>query len=283
MKNPFEVLGIKTTTPFETIKQIYKKRAFELHPDRNPNNSEAENKFKELNEAYEQIKKLQKQHEKKPQHDYKFNDDDVYYINFLRKKDEAKENVTNNGMPIVVLLEISIKDLLKPLIFTQFKKHCENCQSNLISWNNQCIVCFEPTSASPGPVIREIVFDLEQSSLNEGLKLLGPDNEIFIIQLKVLLPSNFNLDVFKDEGCLEETIFIDYPTLVLGGTVEIFKFETQKIVSMKIPPQTKVGQKFKIGKGVCGKPHFCVIALKNVEHTEKELELLKQLKRNKNG
>jgi molecular chaperone DnaJ len=46
------MLGIERNASQEDIKKAYKKFALELHPDRNPGDVEAENKFKELNEAY---------------------------------------------------------------------------------------------------------------------------------------------------------------------------------------------------------------------------------------
>ncbi|MEE3325969.1 MAG: DnaJ domain-containing protein, partial [Myxococcota bacterium] len=48
----YEVLGVERTTDGTTLKKTYRKLALEYHPDRNPDNPEAEAKFKEVSEAY---------------------------------------------------------------------------------------------------------------------------------------------------------------------------------------------------------------------------------------
>src|SRR4051812_24743227 len=55
MKNPYEVLGIKTTATQDEIKAAYRKLAKKFHPDLNPGNKANEEKFKEVTLAYELI------------------------------------------------------------------------------------------------------------------------------------------------------------------------------------------------------------------------------------
>ena len=49
----YEILGVEKTADAEVIKKAYRKLAMQFHPDRNPGDQAAEDKFKEAAEAYE--------------------------------------------------------------------------------------------------------------------------------------------------------------------------------------------------------------------------------------
>src|SRR5438093_8370209 len=51
-KDYYQILGVKKTATEEEIKKAYRALAKKYHPDKNKGNKEAENKFKEISEAY---------------------------------------------------------------------------------------------------------------------------------------------------------------------------------------------------------------------------------------
>ena len=55
-KDYYKILGVPKNSTEDEIKRAYRRLALKLHPDKNPGNKAAEEKFKEINEAYEVLR-----------------------------------------------------------------------------------------------------------------------------------------------------------------------------------------------------------------------------------
>jgi DnaJ-class molecular chaperone len=55
MKDPYKILGVARTASADDLQKAYRKLAKKLHPDLNPGNAEAEEKFKEIAGAYDLV------------------------------------------------------------------------------------------------------------------------------------------------------------------------------------------------------------------------------------
>ena len=88
--NYYETLGVDRTAPLDDIKKAYRKLALQYHPDKNPDNKEAEDAFKNIAEAYDVLSDT----EKRKQYDARLNG---YAGNFYDVNDWIRDNVFNNN------------------------------------------------------------------------------------------------------------------------------------------------------------------------------------------
>lgn len=129
MKNPYEILGVSTTATAAEIQSAYRKLAKKLHPDLNPGDKAAEEKFKEVAAAYDLLGDAEKRKrfdngeidatgaERPPQHFYRdyasadqehayanasgfadFMDTDDAFAELLRRSQEARANRRGQDM-----------------------------------------------------------------------------------------------------------------------------------------------------------------------------------------
>ena len=59
-KDYYKILGVDRKASEDDIRKAYRKLAKQYHPDHNPNNKQAEERFKEINEAYQVLSDSEK-------------------------------------------------------------------------------------------------------------------------------------------------------------------------------------------------------------------------------
>lgn len=127
MKDYYAILGISNTATEAEIKKAYKALALKYHPDRNPDNKEAEDKFKEINEAYSVVGDPQKRadYDNPVQKGFSFTgfDDFINFEDFFRP--QPRQNV------IEQVVSISLQEAFTGCTKTAHITHneaCETCQ-----------------------------------------------------------------------------------------------------------------------------------------------------------
>lgn len=253
----YKVLGISKTADDSEIKSSYRKLARKYHPDLNPDNKEAEKKFKEINEANEVLSdplkrkkydkygkdwqhadEIEKMNQQRSQFGNKQGDsfgserfggenaDDfsAFFGNmFGGDNDRRSKRNKFRGQDIQATLQLKLTDVYKT-------------QKQTITLNGKNIRLTFPAGIEDGQVIK--IAGQGGQGVNNG-----PNGDLYITF------SIENNTTFKREGDhLYKTIEIDLYTAVLGGEVLVDTFDGK--VKLKIAEGTQATTKVKLkGKG----------------------------------
>ena len=134
-KDYYKILGVERNSSAEEIKKSYRKLALQFHPDKNPNNREAEAKFKEIAEAYDVLSNP----DKKSKYDFSgsffqtagsnpFSRYDNYWNDMFAKREKYKK-----GQNLFVNIPITLQEMYlgaKRTIQTRKYKKCFPCKGN---------------------------------------------------------------------------------------------------------------------------------------------------------
>ena len=159
----YDILGVNREADADTIKKAYRKLAMQYHPDRNPGNAEAEEKFKEAAAAYEVLGDANK----KAQYD-RFghdafngrgggggfsNTEDIFshfgdifgdLFGGGQTRSRRSRNEPRRGSDLRYVTEISLKDVVTGIekeIEFDTDKNCDECKGTGAEKGSQPVTC----------------------------------------------------------------------------------------------------------------------------------------------
>ncbi len=261
-KDYYKILGVSRNATSEEIKKAYRKLAAKYHPDRNKDNPQAEEKFKEINEAYQVLKDEEKRkwYDRFGQDWEKYQKSGGSWEDFVRQQAGGQggyqqvnwEDLFGGGGGFGDLFDILFgsgrggyssrprkgQDLKATLTITLEEAY--HGTTRIINVNGERIKVTIKPGISDGKKLRV------KGKGNPGANG-GPRGDLYII-VKVLPHGKFR----REGDDLHTTQKVDLYTAVLGGKVKV---ETLKgKINVTIPPGSQPGKKLRI-KGL-GMPKY---------------------------
>ncbi len=248
----YKILGISKTATESAIKKAYRKLARKYHPDLNPNDKEAEQKFKEANEANEVLSHAEnrkkydeygehwehaEEYEKAKQQEqyqrstgnqsggYSEEDFSDFFGSMFggRAGQSRGQQVKFRGQDFNAQLQLNLNDV--------YKEHKQT-----LTVNNKNIRITIPAGVENGQIIK--------IKGHGGKGVNGGPNGDLLIQFSIV-----NLSQFKRDGAnLYASVDLDLYKALLGGEIMANTFDGK--VKLTVKPETQNGTKVKLkGKG----------------------------------
>ena len=248
----YKILGVSKKATESDIKKAYRKLARKYHPDLNPNDKDAEQKFKEVNEANEVLshpenrkkydaygehwehaedyeKAKQQQKHQRPagsqQGGYSEEDFSDFFGSMFggRSSQSGGQQVKFRGQDFNAQLQLNLKD-----VYT--------AQKRTLTVNNKNIRITIPAGVENGQIIKI------KGHGGKGVNG-GPNGDLYIEF------SINNLSQFKRDGDnLYASVDLDLYKAMLGGEIMVNTFDGK--VKLTVKPETQNGTKVKLkGKG----------------------------------
>jgi curved DNA-binding protein len=249
----YNILGVPKTASEQEIKKAYRKLARRYHPDLNPNNKEAEQKFKEVNEANEVLSNPEnrkkyddygehwqhsdayeqaRQQQRRPQYqgsdvfsdsDFGGHDFSDFFESMFGRQAVNRGQVKFKGQDLNAELKLQLKE-----VYTTHKR--------TLTINNKHIRITIPAGIEDSQVIK--------IKGHGGPGVNGGPNGDLYIQFTI----HNNTPFKRQNDNLYITVDLDLYKAILGGELMVNTFDGK--VKLTIKPETKNGTQVKLtGKG----------------------------------
>ncbi|SFS80552.1 J domain-containing protein [Lutibacter maritimus] len=249
----YKILGIDKNATEKDIKKAYRKLARKYHPDLNPNNKEAEKRFKEINEANEVLSNV----ENRKKYD-KYGKDWEHAEHFEKAEQEQQYRRSSQQQTSGGFNESDYSAFFESM----FGGHASNRRSNNIQFKGQdynaelqlnltdVYTTHKRTLAVNGKNIRLTIPAGVKNGQTIKIKgyggqgINGGPNGDLHIKFSIINNTPFKLD----QDNLYKTIDLDLYKAILGGDITVETFDGK--VKLPVKPETKNGTKVKLkGKG----------------------------------
>ncbi|WP_259292848.1 DnaJ domain-containing protein [Candidatus Nasuia deltocephalinicola] len=230
MKDYYKILGIPKDSSIEDVKMSYKKLAMKYHPDRNPGNLKAEEKFKEIKDAYDRIinkNKLNENDFNRGPFNYTtttFTDfsnsesslDDIFNVIFQKNSKKDNKNYFSLDVDLECCVYGSLMDIKIPLNFI-----CDKCAGKGFKIDSDVKLCTKCFGAGFYTITQGIFTFKQKCSKCEGkghifselclnCKGLGRvmKDILCLAKLKKCSTNNSYVDIFYEKKDILKNIFI---------------------------------------------------------------------------
>lgn len=240
IKDYYNILGLNQSATEDDIKKAYRKLAMQYHPDKNPGNTEAESKFKEIAEAYEILgdkeKKARYDSNKYSSNQHQYGDwggfnysdvmDDLKGTGFAEAFDKYFSNRGNvRGADINVELVITLDEAY----------HGVTRKIDLVTSDEPFNITIKP-GAKDGLRLRA-----KEKGSKHPFNSTLPRGDM-LITIRIAPDKKFE----RNGDDLHAVVDIPYLDAILGGNVEIPTFTSK--VKINIPPLSQQGTKLRLSK-----------------------------------